>query len=177
MAKKTVEVSPASAVQAAPQQQARSYFGQSILDHDLFKLAAAPMVRNTSYEGQVPKLIDIEHCHIYHTIDSSGRKMDTCSAVGGHFHMMKVNQTEGGVPQVTCSPAMRYVLQKINGRLQRVMTTVPGDDHTHEVVYLGSQKIQPRQLNAEGARTIAALEAPYKASVTDIERDFGRAKE
>jgi len=145
MAKKIVEV------QQPQETQARHYFGQQALDHDLFKLKVAPMIKNTSYEGQAPKYVEVEHCHI-----------------------MKVAHNKDGIPTVTCSPAMKYVRTKINGRLQRVAVQVPEDTHEHEMEYMGSHKIQPRQMNAEGAKAIAALEAPYKSTVADLERDFGR---
>lgn len=126
----------------------RVYAKQQELDHDLYKLKVASLVRNASYNESQPIFENVEHCHYFHSIDSRGRKMETSSKVGGHFHKMEV-QPDG---TVICGPAVTEVKVKKHGRVVTEYRTNRHDTHTHEVEYRFSEKIKPQTPNVEFAK-------------------------
>ena len=182
MAKTTEKhTAPANEVPAkknAAMKVARIYKGTEEVDHDLFKLQVARMKKDVSYDGQMPEFVHFEHCHIYHTVDSNGRKMDETNAVGGHFHKIEVvpASEEGGVPTLKVSAPMKYIKQKkkgVKGKFEKVAVPVEFsdgtiDNHTHEVEYLGSEKIKKRQANVEFAKLDAAMKAQQNPSVEGV---------
>lgn len=136
----------------------RRYSKFELLDHDLYKLEAASMLKNISYTD-LPHLVPVEHCHFFHTIDSTGKKQTTCNQVGGHFHEMIITEVPGKAPTVKCGPAVRYVLKKIGGKLRKVLEVLQHDQHTHEVTYISSEKISPRKVNNEYVKVQALLDS------------------
>jgi hypothetical protein len=168
----------ASEVKTGPR-QSRIYKGTQQIDHDLFKLKVALMTKNVSFTDR-PELVEFEHCHIFHTYDSNGKKQDTCSAVGGHFHPIVVRQGKDGVPVIEVGPPRKWVLKRIRGRNQRVMAPIDlgdtdkngnplFDEHTHEVDYLGSERITLRQSNVEFAKMEASIKARQEPSIDGVE--------
>ena len=136
-----------------PSEQNKRWYTTGVeLDHDLYKLEPAAMLRDVSYNSDAV-YTRFEHCHVYHTITSDGKRLDTSAATGGHFHVMSLEpaKDENSPPVVTCGPPVRYAWQKKGKR--QIKVTVPycrGDDtHTHDVIYIRSEKIKPRRLNSE----------------------------
>lgn len=162
----------APAPQAAPAQvqvTKRVYKGTQELDHDLFKLSPAKMRKNVSYIADDPIFELFDHSHIYHTIDSNGRKLDTSAPVGGHFHFVKVTANGSDVPSVEVSQAMQWSMKKIGkNKFEKVAVPVDHDSHTHNVEYLGSEKIQMRKPNVEAAKAQAALEAKFNQKMDGV---------
>lgn len=146
----------------------RVYKNTQEIDHDLFKLSPAEMKKNVSFTEHT-RYEYFMHSHIFHTVDSNGRVQDTCNSVGGHHHAITVEKNGEGVPVIHVSPAMKYISKKINGRLKRVAVPVLDDEHTHEIEYLGSEKIKLRQANIEFAKFDAALKARQEISVDGVE--------
>jgi len=162
---------------------AREYKNQGDVDHDLFKLTVAKMKKNVSWNDS-PEIVDMEHCHMFHTVDSSGKRLDQSSAIGGHFHPIKVVAVEGQVPRLEVGPARKWVMKKKNGALVR--TAVPIvlvaefnddengnsqpliDNHSHGAVYLGSEKIKLRQANMEAAKFESALKLQREPAVDGV---------
>lgn len=152
--------------------EARVYAGDRVVDHDKFKLKLAKMLKNIAYEGQVPEIQAFGHEHIFHTIDSNGKKQALCSPVGGHVHEITVTQDANGIPHIKVGPPKKYVKAKRRGRWVRELAPVVVDsddvengvdNHTHEVEYLGSKKIALRTTNMEAAKwetQLAAKQAP-----------------
>lgn len=153
---------------SAPTTQKRVFGQGKKLIHDLFKLSVAKMRRNDSWNEERPIYIELEHCHIFHTIDSSGRKQDTCSPVGGHHHKMTVTYSADGAPTVTCSPAMKYVRKRVNGENTRVLVEIEDDDHTHEVEYIRSEEIEPRRVSAEWIKLQSEMIAKQEPKVDGV---------
>jgi hypothetical protein len=150
----------------------RFYSGEQEIDHDLFKLEIATMKKNVSFTD-VPDYEKIEHVHMFHTVDSNGKKQETCSPVGGHFHMVEVLSERDGVPALKISPPMKYVTQRKNGRKVRVAILLTdedpdGDTHTHTVRYLKSEKIVLRQANAEFATYEGRINSIQNPSIDGI---------
>lgn len=160
-------------------QQQRAYKGTQVVDHDLFKLEAAKMKKNVSYTEEL--MIELfDHCHMFHTVDSNGKKLDVSSPVGGHFHPIKVTRSESGVPEITVGPPHKFVMKKRNGRKVKVAVPVSFgsvddegservlDDHTHRATYLGSEKVSIRQPSVEFAKLDATLAMGRVSSVEGV---------
>lgn len=146
--------------------------------HDLYKLNVASMLRNLSWNSkeEPQQVIDVEHTHFFHTVDSSGKKLIYSSPVGGHFHKLKItDQGNHKPPLVECLPGA-YVFKKlkINGRWQKLpvlqevrinkrnhageLTEKVNDSHTHTVDYIKSDILSQRKLSPEAAK-IMSLDA------------------
>ncbi len=154
------------------------------MPHDLFKLAVATMEKNVSYDDK-PDVVKLEHCHIYHTIDSSGKPQNTSTAVGGHFHMVEVIAGDGGVPTLKVGPPVKWVKKRVRGVMKKIMQPIflesasvdddgrpdnaerHKDTHTHEVLYLGSEEITLRKPNIEAGKVTAAI-AQREATIAGI---------
>ena len=125
----------------------RHYAKDVEMDHDLYKLEVAKFKKNISWEEGVEQLIDIEHCHMFHTYDSNGRKMVSCNFVGGHDHEVKPYMDSEGNLHADCGPARSKVLS---------------DKHVHKVSYQKSDKIRPRKMNAEAVKAYGQYATPIK---------------
>jgi hypothetical protein len=152
----------------APDASPRVYRNSQIIEHDLFKLNVATMRKNISFTD-VPEYAQIEHVHIFHTVDSNGNRQTSCTSVGGHHHDIEVlPAVNGGVPHIRVSGPKKWVRVKRKGRVS-VPVSAPdepgtehdqkGDFHTHKVTYLGSEKIQLRVANMEFAKLEATVQA------------------
>lgn len=151
-----------------PQPLGRTFHTQKQFMHDLFKLKVAVMLRNESvFENDAPNLIRLEHCHVFHTITSDGKKQTRSSSIGGHFHKMEIveQQGEGLPPKVRCiSGPMKEVVKLVHGK--RVKVEVPAndfDDHTHEIEYDRSNVIVERTRNVEAAKAEAQINARFQS--------------
>lgn len=136
----------------APAKTERLYAGATAVDSDLFKLTVALMIKNAAIDPKKEKhLISHEHTHVFRTYDSSARKQDQSSPVGGHFHVIEVKANPaGGVPIiVSVSKAMRKIAKVVNGSQVVVTEAVPDDDHTHEIQYQRSDKVAIRKMDPE----------------------------
>jgi len=116
---------------------------------DTFKLDPAVMQKNVSWTLK-EQLVPIEHCHIYHTYDSNGKKLDECNAVGGHKHTLNVEVINGQF-QVSCSPPIQSAKSETISKI---------DDHVHAVRYLKSEQLQMRKANMEAAQVATAMYTP-----------------
>jgi len=117
----------------------RVYNNTITLDSDLFKLEVSFMEKNMGVDGQKPSIEKIEHCHFYRTYDSSGKKLDNCSYIGGHTHTITPNFDDDG---------------KITAKCSTPIWSYKTDTHTHEVRYIKSDKVQKRRINADAIREI-----------------------
>lgn len=161
--------------------QARVMKGEAEIYHDLFKLSPSTMLRDVGYTGS-PNLIPLEHCHIFHTVDSNGRKQEACSPVGGHFHFIKIIGEKDGVPQLEISKPKKWVMKRVKGmkKPKRVAVDVvfgeafdgehqDSDDHSHEYEYIRSEKIKLRVPNIEAIKLEGQIQAIQNPSVDGVE--------
>ncbi len=82
---------------------------------------------------------------------------------------MTVGQEKDGVPDVSCSPAMVYIMKKNeDGMLERTLVPALKDNHVHEVEYRGSQKITPRQANTEFGKLHAEVAAKETQKIPGV---------
>ncbi len=155
----------------------RVYKGTQIVDHDLFKLEVAKMTKNVSYTD-VPDLVKLEHVHMFHTVDSNGKKVSMSSAVGGHHHDITVVPGKDGVPTIQVSEPRKIVVRKRKGRIERLSVPVvldpesgEVDDHTHSVTYLGSERITLRKTNPEFAKFESAIRTARETAVENVREE------
>jgi len=136
MAKRTTE-----------QTQSRVYNNQGLeIESDTFKLQVANMQKDMSW-NDAPMIVEMEHTHAFHTVDSDGKVHEYSTAIGGHFHKMKVEPQEDGIPTVTCvSGPLHFVKKRVKGKWVKAVEPISGDDHhTHNVQYVKSTKVNMRQ--------------------------------
>jgi hypothetical protein len=122
----------------------RVYSSNFIIDSDMFKLEIANMLRNMSHDDKKPLLLPVEHCHFYRTYCSNGRVQTKSNYVGGHTHEIKVSEDKNGNLKASCT-------QPIGSKWSE-------DKHTHKVVYIKSDKVEKRRINAEAQISIANRE-------------------
>jgi len=104
----------------------------------------------------VPQYTEREHCHFFHTYDSSGKKQVKSTAIAGHFHQITVTpQGPNKPPKVECGPAVKEVRKKNKKTHQWEISYAPADDdkdtieecHVHKVEYLSSEVVTIRSMN------------------------------
>jgi len=139
--------------------QDRVFSDDKKIFHDLFKLLVAKMYKNLSWQP-IPEdeYTAIEHCHFFHTFDSSGKKQVHSTSVGGHFHIMEIIEEEGKTPKVLCkSGPLKYIRKKNRKTRKYERVAVPVnevDTHKHTVVYLQSNVLKFRKINDEAVKVI-----------------------
>jgi hypothetical protein len=132
---------------------------------DSFKLLSERMLKNIGVENRrgQENIVALEHCHIYHTYDSNGRKQMTCNSVGGHYHNVEVMVGKDGGLTAICSPPIQG--KASHKELQ------PNDTHTHKVQYLKSETVELRKASSEAAQIYSNfLKEPYVAGVVERQR-------
>lgn len=146
----------ASAKVKSGQAPQRRFKDKKLENSDVFKLkvAAAKKVIYNNNEGSIrEQYIDIEHVHLWHTVDSRGKEVDRCHSVFGHTHEMKLDiDQQTGEVRAICGPAIytlpEITLHKKNDK-QRVVECL--DKHVHEVEYIRTDKVTIRVTNPEAA--------------------------
>jgi len=154
--------------------------GHRQFTHDLYKLEPAKMLKNRHYNQHEPNLIEIEHCHFFHSTDRKGSPQNKTSAVGGHYHEITVdwNRTsqDGHGPHVEVGPPIKIGSKRLpSGR--RVKQPMPVrwhderndqqtvDNHRHRVTYLGRENLvikAPNQVTPEFLHSMQATQEPSK---------------
>lgn len=136
--------------------------GTREVDHDLFKLKISKFLRNTSWVHEQPTIMELEHVHIYHSVDGNTLKDNEYSApVGGHFHKVEVDWSSGD-PVSKCGPPLQFkVFKSKRGQFKKIVPVEWGlgevdplseegkkyphgkiiDNHTHEVEYIHSEAL------------------------------------
>jgi Lon protease-like protein len=149
--------------------------------HHAFKLDTEVMLKNTNFKKFSPTLEKFEHTHIFHTIDSQGRRQTKCSPVGGHYHYVDFKENPDGSVTVSCGPAKQIVEKRLkSGGFRRTEAEISFydertdgntvDSHKHEVMHLYSEEIQidPSRQNAAAAIK-ATLEPKSHPDIKDME--------
>lgn len=134
--------------------------------HDLFKLNVAKMIKNVAIDGQQPLLEALEHVHHYHSYDSTGKKQDKSTHVGGHFHPIEII-SEGddlNPPVIKVGEACKYVSvrDKRTKKVTKRLMAIEHDNHTHDVTYVRSDKLKPRKVSEEFVKFQSKIALPPK---------------
>lgn len=148
--------------------------GQQVQIHHLMKAELAKFKKNRSWKKDQPEIIDVEHVHFFHTINSTGKAQKFTAAVGGHFHEVEWSiDSRTGEPVAKCGPPLKRVAvpgpdglveyenrpiewyDKV-GKMGKRGTTIV-DNHTHPMSYLGSDEISADQIRATQTANRTAL--------------------
>lgn len=132
--------------------------------HDVFKTDIKKFKENTSFTKDDPAIVEREHTHIYHTVNSQCRPLQYTNAVGGHFHKVTVSEDEDGNLVATCSEPLKYHFRRMprggfkksigpvswyDGNTDRTIV----DDHVHVLNYMHSE-----MLNVDSSRKIRNIQ-------------------
>ena len=153
--------------------------GNREFNHDLFKLGVANFKKNISLTPGDPQLIDVEHCHFFHSFDSRGREQIKCTPQAGHWHQIIVHRDEDGEimmdengrPMIECGPPIKHNYKRIKGAVRKVAGPVrfrgqdefgnegySVDDHTHEIIYIESEKLTSNRVKSVMTETASSIE-------------------
>lgn len=104
--------------------------------------------------------VSAEHVHWFHSVDSSGKIQDKCTSANGHFHKMKVERDKNGeIVEVKCvSGPMKFEVGPDQyGRVGKNIVPVnEHDKHTHETIYIKSNKLKKPVMNPEALKVISS---------------------
>lgn len=173
------ETSEAANVASSSAPIKRNMTGTKTIFTDLFKLCVSKVIKyegwdeaNEHPESHPNKFSTWEHTHPFRTYDKKGDRMTTCTPIGGHFHVIEwEDNKDPEAPPVIKSVSGPMVMErrKVRGRTQ--MVPVPAneyDDHTHDVEYLRSCKVEFSTTNIEAAKVIA-YDAQKTAPLSGVE--------
>lgn len=144
----------------------RSMTGTKEIFTDLYKLTVGTVIK---YEGwdetnehpdtHPEKFSSWEHTHPFRTYGKRGEKMENCVPIGGHFHIIEWEDNEDPeLPPVIKSVSGPMVMGKTKVKGRVISVPVPSneyDDHTHDVEYIRSCKVEFSQTNVEATKVIA----------------------
>lgn len=165
--------------------QKRVFTDLAEITTDLYKLLPAALIKNVSIKKDsetTPKdnptdFITAEHCHFFRTKDSDGKSHTRCMPVANHYHVMTYavdpNDPDGAPVITGISEPMKLAKKRVNGKLIDVDIPINNYDfHTHDVLYVKSEKIQIRTTNIEAAKHLAyeAMKGSTPAGVVDSSR-------
>lgn len=119
-----------------------------------FKFHPAVMKKNVSWVEKKPQFVDLEHCHIFHSYDSYGRKQTRTNAVGGHYHEIEL-YIENKELKLKVSPPMQ------NSGSEKIY---PIDTHTHSYSYIKSDEFKMRTVDANSMAMVNAIMKPFNDS-------------
>jgi hypothetical protein len=128
--------------------------------HHLFKLSVAKVTKDHGWDPSKPHIIEHEHTHIFHTVDSNGEPQTQTNNVAGHFHSVEVVQNSDPKkrPTIRISEAKKLVRKEVRkGYFKTVVVSYdeydremnPLPPHTHDFQYMGSDLISVRHHNPE----------------------------
>ncbi len=157
--------------------------GSRLFMHDLYKLEAAKFLKNTSYKEAQPMLINVEHCHFYHSHNSRGKPQTHASLQNGHTHLITVKVDQEGNLVAECGPPIWPVKRQLkSGRIIKLWKAVEykdesmydetgdlkvhTDDHRHNIAYQHSEELSDKKLKAIHAADkvrFATLQPPQVA--------------
>lgn len=150
--------------------QQRLFQGTVEIHSDCFKLLVASGNVNKSWNGGVD-LQTYEHVHWFHTYDSDGKKLTTSNSVGGHFHIIELEDSGDGIPKVkSVSGPLRKARKKVRGKWQVIDEPLPEeleDNHTHKIEYIKSSKVAMRTIDPR-AVAIQTEEAQKTAPIEGV---------
>lgn len=143
----------------ATQGHKRFYRDQRTFKSDLYKLTVTKMKKNAAIQGEMPIVTEVEHCHFFHTVDSSGNPQTQCTPIGGHFHIMEVipSANPDEAPQIICKSGPMKVVRKKDRYGKYSKQIVPADpeledNHTHGITFLGTSDVVKQAPNAEALK-------------------------
>ncbi len=157
--------------ESKPQVFKRIQQNQIEIVSDTFFLTHSTMKEKVLLGRGKGKFEDKPHKHIFHTVDSSGKKLTTSNNVGGHFHVVELAITTKKDPKTgedVTSFTAKCSGPKREKRVKNRKLVVPYDcdrdesdpdakvvdNHTHEVEFGWTSIGKARHVNAESVKYI-----------------------
>lgn len=149
-----------------------------------FKLVVEKMLKNTAFHPGLVHPNWIEHCHIFHSVNSQGKPQEKSSKTGGHYHEISWWVEKDGSLRAECGPPLCKKARRVKNK-GTIYETKPVqfwdeenekwivDNHTHDIRYLHSnelsmqkaQKYHPSPEEIRIARDKAVLREKGEASI------------
>lgn len=141
-----------------PEEKIR-YKGMGTFRHDLFKAEVDKFKKNVSWVYKDPRIEEVEHCHFYHSHNSSGRPQRYTSSAVGHFHEVTVSTDDEGNLVAECGPPLEKIFRTLtNGQQKSEIVQIAyfdqnrndyiRDDHRHDMTYLHSEELSSSKVQA-----------------------------
>lgn len=139
----------------------RVYENTSEFIQDRFQLKTANMIKNMAPDGKEfrPHLVNVAHQHFFYSVDRKGRPQVKCTATGGHSHEITVKEVNGEFV-AECGPPI-----SINSKL------VPEDRHTHDVMYLKSEKISQSIIKKKTQELVNFVSKEMEKGGANVQRE------
>lgn len=167
--------------------------GLQEIRHDKFKLMPTKMKKNVSFKRFEPRIQQIDHGHIYHSVNRKGKPNQYCAPIGGHFHQIDTFVDQNGELKAKCGPPLKIVHKK--DRLGNYKKTIVPiiyqgvtedknilDNHIHDVLYLESEYISDQKTHQrqqlDGKKLMAMqgpVSQPQKPKTPAPHPDFSEA--
>lgn len=135
--------------------------GSRVFTHDLFMLQPSKMLKDLGFDPADPKIVELEHQHVYHSINSQGIPQVKSTQIGGHYHRVEITgYEENGRPIMKCTSGpleTKYVRRRGMTVKEEAPVMIAGevDSHQHEMVYIFSDEIKPhKKINPEAMKVI-----------------------
>lgn len=131
--------------------------------HDLYKLRVTTFKKNIGWEdgGKFlsQDLVDVEHCHFFHSVDSDGVPQEHSTPTGGHFHIMELVKpaTDDSPAEYRCSAPKKWAYfmdRSTRSESKKIVDFAKYDSHSHEMDYLHSEKVHARKINPEFSKLV-----------------------
>lgn len=165
----------------------RQFLENGAILSDFFVLSAAKMAKlvgiipkgtNLKDRNEMMSLISeptifqwVDHQHFFYTFDPDGRQLTTSTHIGGHFHIIEIEETgdeNEPVKVVSVSKPMKWARKKVGNKFKKVaVAALEVDEHTHEAKYVKTDRVERRKVNVEVAKMQSA-EANKVAGVPGI---------
>lgn len=148
--------------------------GAKVFHQDVYKLNVAKRLFNMSWKTYRPNLVEQEHCHFFRSCNDQGIENEYSTAIGGHFHEIKIEWDEDGkLKSAKCGPPLQKTQVVLPGSKRKVTRIMPitfdsetdrgvqtlEDDHTHEIKYLYTDKFTVREREAMRQEESAKVKA------------------
>lgn len=161
------------------------YRDQIESDHHLFKGKIAKCLKSDKF-GPI-KLKQVEHVHFFHTINSDGTEQKQTAAVAGHIHEVDWNIDEDGNLVAKCGPPLRKIVRPGPGGAPRATwerikvknhddNTWLEDNHTHEMTYMGSEKMSHQKVQAIQENNAKKLGSMIRPGDVRVHADPGQVE-
>lgn len=170
----------------------RQMKGEKKVFHDLFKLQSALVKKNHGYiDGDDPDLgtcvmVEHEHTHVWHSVDSSGKPQEYATWTAGHTHKIDVvKDEEGNITEIKVGPPITKARYKKGKKIVSELKSVNHiyeplcvqeserrkylDFHEHQVAYIHSEEIQVRQKSTEAALFLQERLAEEQGKRSDVQ--------
>lgn len=149
--------------------------GQSLITSHTFQLQQTAFPKNIALDNHPPEYIKTEHCHFFHSKDSSGKTHTYSSPVGGHFHEIEIRPNPNGQhlpPVAVCkSGPLKWAVKKDQyGRKKKIVVpawpTVETDneevqwaaEHKHKMMYLKTTQVRSRKISGHATQALSQLD-------------------